>query len=60
MNDKLLKYLGQAIVRHLDGDIDKFTEYRDMAMEIYRKEYSLLLEDLIPEATKIKLYEMVS
>lgn len=34
MTDKVLKYCMRGIVRYLDGDVDKFNEYVNKAIEI--------------------------
>ncbi len=60
MNNDILKYCMRGIIRYLNGDIDKFNSYKNKAINIYKNEYLFELGDLIPQETKIKLYEMVS
>lgn len=60
MNEYILEYCARAIVQFLNSDIDKFTKYKNKAMNIYKNECLFELGDLIPQETKIKLYEMVS
>ena len=60
MNNDILKYCMRGIVQYLDGNIDKFNSYKNKAMNIYKNEHLFELGDLIPQETKIKLYEMVS
>ncbi len=60
MNNDILEYCMRSIVQYLNGDIDKFNSYKNKAMNIYKNEHLFELRDLIPQETKIKLYEMVS
>lgn len=55
-----IKYCARAIIQHLNGNFKLFEEYRDKAIEIYEKENTVPIGELIPKSTKIKLYEMVS
>lgn len=59
MTKQALKYCARAVVRHLDGDMERFERYRDMAIQIYSQE-SYTIGDRISAKTKQKLYEMVS
>ena len=58
MTKQALEYCARAVVRRLDGDMEHFERYRDMAIQIYRQEY-YLIGDMVPVETKRKLYEMV-
>ena len=58
MTKQALEYCARAVVRHLNGDMEHFERYRDMAIQIYRQEY-YLIGDMVPVETKRKLYEMV-
>ncbi len=60
MTTDVLKYCMRSIVRYLNGDIEKFNLYKNKALEIYNDEYKIIIEDLIPEDIKIKLYKMVN
>jgi hypothetical protein len=59
MTKQALKYCARAVVRHLDGDMERFERYRDMAIQIYSQE-CYTIGDRISAETKQKLYEMVS
>lgn len=59
MTKQALKYCARAVVRYLDGDMEQFERYRDMAMQIYSQE-RYTIGDRISAKTKQKLYEMVS
>ena len=59
MTKQALKYCARAVVRYLDGDMEQFERYRDMAMQIYSQE-RYTIGDRISAETKQKLYEMVS
>lgn len=61
MTEQALEYCARAVVRHLDGDMDLFDKYVQMALMIHKKETSIAtVGELVPEGTKRKLYEMVS
>ena len=61
MTKQALKYCARAVVRYLDGDMDLFDKYVQMALMIHEKETSIAtVGELVPERTKQKLYEMVS
>ncbi|WP_236910165.1 hypothetical protein [Clostridium sp. Cult3] len=55
-----IEYCARAIIQHLNGDIKLFQSYRDKAIELYEKENSVPIEELIPAKIREKLYEMVS
>jgi hypothetical protein len=56
-----MKYCARAVIRHLNGDIEKFERYRDLAMHAYEKERCITtIGELISATTKKKMYEMVS
>lgn len=59
MKDKVLEYCMRGIVMYLNGDVEQFERYKDIATEIYKKEYGFIIADRIPESVKLKLYEMV-
>lgn len=59
MTKQALKYCARAVVRHLDGDMEQFERYRDMAIQIYSQE-CYTIGNRISAETKQKLYEMVS
>ena len=44
MSKDVLAYCYRAAVRYLNGDMDLFKHYRDMAMQIYDKEERLAKE----------------
>jgi len=61
MTLEVLEYCTRAVVRHLNGDMKLFYAYTHKAMKIYEQEkYIAALGEMIPEATRRKLYEMVS
>lgn len=60
LDKDVLRYSMRSIIQYLNGDINMFNFYKDKAMQIYRNEYEFILEDVIPESTKLQLYEMVS
>lgn len=56
-----IEYCARAIIRHLNGDLKLFEEYRDKAIEIYEEENNICsIEEMIPGSTKEKLYKLVN
>lgn len=61
MSIEVIEYCTRAVIQHLNGDIKLFKKYANIAMKIYEQEkYIAALGEMIPEATRRKLYEMVS
>jgi hypothetical protein len=61
MSKDILIYCMKSIVQYLNGDIEKFERYRDLAMRAYEKERCITtIGELISATTKKKMYEMVS
>ena len=61
MSIEIDKYIGRAVIRYLNGDMNLFYTYVNKAMKIYENEkYIATVEELIGHETKNKLYEMVS
>lgn len=58
---KTIEYCARAVIQHLNGNLELFKKYRDMAIKIYEEEKNIVtVGELIPGSTKKKLYEMVS
>lgn len=58
---KIDRYIGRAVIRYLNGDMNLFYTYTHKAMKIYEREKCICsIGEMIPGATKKKLYEMVS
>ena len=61
MSIEAIKYCARAVVRHLNGDLDLFKSYTRKAMKIYEQEKCICsIGEIVPAATKRKMYEMVS
>lgn len=56
-----LRYCTRAVIQHLNGNKKLFYAYTQMAMQIYESERNMhsSIEEMVPEETKEKLYEMV-
>lgn len=60
-----IEYCARGIVAYLDGNIKLFEEYKNKAIEIYKRQifeesciYSI--QELIPEEVKEKLHKTIS
>lgn len=58
---KTIEYCARAVIQHLNGNLELFKKYRDMAIKIYEEEKNIVtVGELIPAKIREKLYEMVS
>lgn len=56
-----IEYCARAIIRHLNGDLKLFEEYKDKAIETYHREQCICsIGEMIPGSTKEKLYKLVN
>lgn len=61
MSIEVDKYIGRAVIRYLNGDMDLFQYYKSIALKIYKANQEFLsIEELISKDTKDKLYQLVS
>lgn len=56
-----IEYCARAIIRHLNGDLKLFEEYRDKAIQTYEEEQCVCsIGEMISDKTKEKLYKLVN
>ncbi len=61
MTKDVFEYCLRAVIRHLNGDFEQFENYVNTAMHFYEKENCIAtIGELVPDATKEKIYEAVS
>ena len=61
MSIDINKYIGRAVIRYLNGDMNLFYTYVNKAMKIYEQEKCIAkISELIDNNTKYRLYKMVS
>ncbi len=61
MSIEVDKYIGRAVIRYLNGDMNLFYKYVNKAMQIYEQEKCIVtIEELVGEEIKNSLYELVS
>lgn len=61
MTIRVLEYCTRAVIRHLDGDIDAFKDYVEMAKIVYENQKNIAtIGELMPEEIQKQLYVRVS
>lgn len=58
---KTIEYCARAVIQHLNGNLELFKKYRDMAIKFYEKEKNIVtVGEMLSDRTKEKLYDMVN